>query len=280
MRSGGPAASARSAAIGAEAYARAMLNILEDSAAEKELLREAQTAMLNVLEDLAIEKARLVQTQKELVRSEEAARSSLHEKEALLKEIHHRVKNNLQAISSLLNLQARYLPDPAARKIFTQSQCRVQSIALVHEQLYRSVDLAHVDFHQYVESLVDNLFHTHDAGDRGIAREVDVGGVQLPIDLAIPCGLLVNELVTNSFKHGFPGGRRGTIRVSLREEQPGSLHLMVADDGVGIPPDLDLRSTRSLGLDLIFTFVNQLHATLEVKREGGTTFELRFRREA
>jgi len=262
--------------IGADEYARAMLNILEDAAAEKDHLRDAQKAVLNILDDLEVEKARLVDVQQEMLRSEHAARASLGEKELLLREIHHRVKNNLQVISSLLSLQARHLPDAAARAIFAQSQNRVQSIALVHEQLYLSGDLAHVDFERYVESLIDNLFYTYDADERGIGREIDVGGVQLPIDLAIPCGLLVNELVTNSLKHGFPGGRRGAIRVLLRVDGPGMVCLTVADDGVGVPPGLDLRRTRSLGLDLVFTFAEQLDATIEVRRQGGTAFDVRF----
>jgi len=271
-----PAPTREAPIAAADAYARAILNILEDSASEQVRLQESQKALLNVLEDLEAKKARLMAIQEELVRSEHAARASLREKEVMLKEIHHRVKNNLQVISSLLSLQARYVSDPVARGIFAESQSRVQSIALVHEQLYQSADLSHVDFRRYVQSLVENLFHTFNASERGITCEVDVGGVQLPIDLAIPSGLLVNELVTNSLKHGFPGGRTGSVRVLLRPDAPGMLHMTVADDGVGIPPDLDLRGTGSLGLDLIFTFSEQLDATVDVTREGGTVFDLRF----
>lgn len=195
----------------------------------------------------------------------------------LLKEIHHRVKNNLQVISSLLNLQARYLADPAAREIFNESQNRVQSIALVHEKLYQSANLSHIDFGDYVMALVDNLFHTHDASERGIARTVDIGGVKLAIDLAIPCGLVVNELVTNSLKHAFPRERTGNVRVLLqRAQDPRRLVLSVEDDGVGIPPDVDPRNTRSLGLDLVFTFAEQIEAEVEVVRTAGTTFRFTF----
>jgi PAS domain S-box-containing protein len=223
-----------------------------------------------------VERARLVASQQEVARSERAALHSLREKEVLLREIHHRVKNNLQVISSLLSMQARYLPDAEARAIFAQSQNRVQSIALVHEQLYRSADLSHVHFEGYVQSLIENLFYTYGAAERGIACEIDVGGVQLSVDQAIPCGLLINELVTNALKHGFPSGRRGLIRVLLCADRSGTLHLTVADDGVGIPRDFDLHDTRSLGLDLIFTFAEQLDAVIEVEREAGTAFVLRF----
>src|ERR1700687_2236567 len=131
----------------------------------------------------------------------ERLRASLKEKEVLLKEVHHRVKNNLQVISSLLNLQARHLNDPAAREIFNESQNRVLSIALVHEKLYQSADLSHIDFAEYVAVLVDNLLHTHDATKRGIVRELELGGTRLTIDLAIPCGLIITELITNCMKH-------------------------------------------------------------------------------
>jgi two-component sensor histidine kinase len=196
----------------------------------------------------------------------------------LLKEIHHRVKNNLQVISSLLNLQARYLPDPAARAIFSQSQNRVQSIALVHERLYESADLSHVDFGKYVAVLLDNIFDTHDALGRGIAKVIGVGEVHLTVDVAIPCGLIVNELVTNALKHAFPDGRAGEVRVSLSESQQGTLDLVVEDDGVGMPAGLDPRNTVSLGLDLVITFAEQLNAAVTIKRENGTHFGFRFRK--
>ena len=257
-----------------EATQKALLNIAEDAEAEKLRLRETQKAVLNILEDLASEKALLEQSQGEVARSE-AVRASLREKEVLLKEIHHRVKNNLQVISSLLSLQARYLTDPKAREIFNQSQNRVQSIALVHEQLYQSPDLSHVNFSEYTASLLDNLFHNYSAAERGLAKEIDVGGARLTIDVAIPCGLIVNELVTNALKHAFPDGRRGTIWVVL-QENPVELRLAIEDDGVGMPESLDPRNTGSLGLDLVFTFAEQLDASVEIERKGGTSFQFRF----
>ncbi|HSY38505.1 MAG TPA: histidine kinase dimerization/phosphoacceptor domain -containing protein [Polyangia bacterium] len=257
---------------------RAILNIADDGEAERALLRESQRAVLNVLDDLGAEKALLEKTQIAVLRSEQTVRASLKEKEVLLKEIHHRVKNNLQVISSLLNLQARYLPDPAARAIFSQSQNRVQSIALVHERLYESADLSHVDFGKYLAVLLDNVFDTYDAAGRGIVNVIDVGDVHLTVDVAIPCGLIVNELVTNAIKHAFPNGRTGEIRVSLSESPEGTLNLSVQDDGVGIPAGVDPRHTVSLGLDLVVTFAEQLNAEVTITRTNGTCFGFRFRK--
>ena len=256
---------------------RAILNIADDGEVERMHLRESQKAVLNILDDLGAEKALLERTQHEVLRSEQTVRASLREKEVLLKEIHHRVKNNLQVISSLLNLQARYLPDPAARAIFSQSQNRVQSIALVHERLYESADLSHVNFGKYLSVLLDNIFDTHDAASRGLSKIIDVGDANLTVDVAIPCGLIVNELVTNALKHAFPGGRTGTVRVSLRGSSNGALDLTVEDDGVGMPPAIDPRNTVSLGLDLVVTFAEQLNAEMTVVRERGTCFRFRFR---
>jgi two-component sensor histidine kinase len=257
-----------------ESLQKAILNIAEDAEAEALRLQDTQKALLNILEDLGAEKALLQKTQEDLIRSEQITRISLREKEVLLREIHHRVKNNLQVISSLLNLQAHALTDPAAREIFNESQNRVQSIALVHEKLHQSADLSHVNFEEYTAALLDNLFDTYNAADRGISRSIDVG-VQLAIDAAIPCGLIVNELVTNALKHGFPDGCRGTVSVGLHEEM-GGLKLVVADDGVGLPLHIDPRKTTSLGLDLVFTFAEQLDAQVEVLRERGTTFLFQF----
>jgi two-component sensor histidine kinase len=255
---------------------RAVLNILDDANAEKENLKSTQRAVLNILDDLALEKGRLETTQQAVARSEQALRASLKEKEVLLKEIHHRVKNNLQVISSLLNLQARYLKDAAAREIFTDSQNRVLSIALVHEKLYQSANLSHVNFSEYVSALLDNLFHTYDASERGIRKVLEAGQIDLAIDVAIPCGLIVNELAINSLKHAFPQRRGGQVRVVLKELGPDKLHLLVADDGVGMPPHIDPRNTPSLGLDLVFTFADQLDAEVEVSRDAGTAFRFEF----
>lgn len=211
---------------------------------------------------------------------EEQLKASLGEKEVLLKEVHHRVKNNLQVISSLLNLQARQLSDPSAHAVLSESQSRVQSIALVHEKLYQSADLAHIDFSGYLDDLVRNLFYTYNAAARGIAHHLEAAGSVLAVDLAIPCGLIVNELVSNALQHAFPAGRPGTVSVALGEPAPGVLELAVADDGIGLPGDLEPEQYRahSLGLDLVYTFAEQIDAKVEVQRQAGTSFRFRFRR--
>jgi two-component system, sensor histidine kinase PdtaS len=208
--------------------------------------------------------------------AEDKIRESLREKEVLLREIHHRVKNNLQVISSLLNLQARHLRDPAARTIFAQSQNRVQAIALVHEKLYQSRDLSRIQFDEYVQTLVSNLCHSLGAAERDISPSVEVGGITLAVDVAIPCGLIINELVTNSLKHAFPNRRGGCIQILLRRSGSDRLELIVQDDGVGLPSGLDPRQTPSLGLDLVFTFAEQLGATVDVRRHPGTAYSFVF----
>jgi two-component sensor histidine kinase len=208
--------------------------------------------------------------------AERQVRASLREKEVLLKEIHHRVKNNLQVISSLLNLQAAHLPEASARNLFSEAQRRVQSIALVHERLYQSKDLSHIGFDEYVHALIENLFYTQDARGRGIDAKLALGSIQLSIDAAIPCGLIVNELVTNSLKYAFPEGRTGTISIHMSANDNGRIELQVSDDGVGLPAGFDPRDTASLGLELVFAFAQQLAANVEVLRDHGTGFRFDF----
>jgi two-component sensor histidine kinase len=212
----------------------------------------------------------------ELERTQDKMRESLREKEVLLKEVHHRVKNNLQVISSLLNLQARHLSEPGARRIFAESQNRVQAIALVHEKLYQSSDLSQIQFDEYVQTLVSNLCHSLDAAERDISPSVEAGGIRVAVDVAIPCGLIINELVTNSLEHAFPDRRGGSIQVLMRRDGSGRLELVVHDDGVGLPAGLDPHQTPSLGLDLVFTFAEQLGATVDVRRHPGTAFSFVF----
>jgi two-component sensor histidine kinase len=232
--------------------------------------------VLNILEDLETERKRLEQTQQAVVRSELAARCALREKEALLKEVHHRVKNNLQVISSLLNLQARSLSDPQVKAIFNTSQNRVQAIALVHEKLYQSANLSHIDFAAHVVTLVDGLFRAYGALERGIVCEYQLKGPLIGIELAIPCGLIVNELVSNCLSHAFPDRSHGLIRIGLCALPGERVELTIGDDGVGLPPALDPRKTQSLGLDLVFTFAEQIGAEVQVNSHLGTQFCFNF----
>ncbi|MCX7032095.1 MAG: ATP-binding protein [Spirochaetes bacterium] len=200
-------------------------------------------------------------------------------KEILLKEIHHRVKNNLQVISSLLDLQARAARDDETRRLLSESQGRVRSMALIHERLYGSGSDA-VDFADYARDLVTHLRHSL-SGDSGrIAVAVDVEDVALDMDVSVPCGLVINELLTNALTHAFPEGRAGSVAVSLRRRPGGSLELRVADDGVGLPPEVDPDNPGTLGLRIVHILSAQIQGTLETVRcpaDGrGTAFSLVF----
>jgi len=211
----------------------------------------------------------------ELARSNTELAAALNAQEILLRELHHRVKNNLQVIASLFSLQARYLPDPRYRAIFEESRNRVFSIALAHEKLYRSKDLGRIDFSEYARNLVSHL-HSNLGPNSAISVITDINEVTLPVETAIPCGLVINELVTNAFKHAFPAGRHGAIRIVLREIDPARWLVAVEDDGIGLPAQISLGKTDSLGLDLVSILATQIGAEVEVTREKGTSFRLTF----
>ena len=208
-------------------------------------------------------------------RAEDQIKASLEEKEVLLREIHHRVKNNLQIISSLLNLQSRYIKDKQVLHVFKESQNRIKSMALIHKKLYQSKDLARIDFAEYVRSLIADLFRSYKADYDLITLKTNIDDVFLGIDTAIPCGLIINELVSNSLKYAFKGGQ-GEIRIDLHSEKEGKFTLIVSDSGVGFPKDLDFRNTESLGLQLACTLVDQLQGTIGLDRTGGTKFKIAF----
>jgi PAS domain S-box-containing protein len=207
--------------------------------------------------------------------AEEQIKASLKEKEVLLKEIHHRVKNNLQVISSLLYLQSKNIKDKQTIKMFRDSESRVRSMSLVHERLYQSQDLARVDFAEYMRSLANHLFRSYGINTNVIQLKINSDDVFLGVDTAIPCGLIINELVSNSLKHAFPDGREGEVRIELRADD-GQFMLMVSDNGVGFPQDLDFRDTGSLGLQLVNTLVEQIEGTIELDRSDGTAFRIAF----
>jgi len=207
--------------------------------------------------------------------SKERLLASLREKELLLKELHHRVKNNLQVISSLLNLQARELRDPETVRLFQESQGRVRSMALIHEQLYRSEDLARIDFAAYVEQLIAHLRHGVGSSGGRVDFRLDVEPVPLSLDLAIPCGMIVNELVSNALEHAFPDGRTGEIGVEFSRDEAG-FRLTIADDGVGMSAEWADGQGTSLGMKVVQALAKQLHGEFDVRQDGGTTFVLRF----
>ena len=201
---------------------------------------------------------------------------SLDEKVVLLKEIHHRVKNNLQIVSTLLDLQSDHTQDRQALEMFKESRGRVKSMALIHERLYRSQDLAHVNFVEYTRQLADDLYRTYKVSGDEIILDVDVDVPPLPIDIAIPCGLLLNELMSNCLKHAFKEATEGRIRVALRGGSGNANVLTVTDTGAGFPPDFDFRNTTSFGMQLVNTLVEQLNGRIEVKNSRGTEITVTF----
>ncbi len=227
---------------------------------------------------IALEHARLYeQAQQEIaerILAEEQLKASLAEKEVLLKEIHHRVKNNLQVISSLLNVQSMYVNDEETLRMLQDSRHRVRSMALVHERLYQAEDLARVDFAEYVRSLASYLIRSYGVAS-SVKLCVDVSDVSLSVDIAIPCGLILNELISNSFKHAFPNQRPGQINVSFKNHD-GELVLIVRDNGIGVPEGVDFRNTESLGLRLVSTLVAQLEGSIELATTHGTEFRIKF----
>lgn len=229
-------------------------------------------------------------------------RESLREKEMLLREIHHRVKNNMQVISSLLRLQSRNVQDEQQTEMLKDSQNRIKAMALIHEKLYRSKDLARIDFNDYIKTLVNDLFLTYKVSTGKVALKMNIETVSFGIDTAIPCGLIVNELVTNSLKYAFPGERDGEIKISLhkiadyksetstladgKSPKPRTradvaaeiFELTVSDNGTGIPKDMDIRKIESLGLRLIINLAEkQLQGKVELNRNNGTKFQIKFK---
>ncbi len=203
-------------------------------------------------------------------------RTALLEKETLLKEVYHRVKNNLQVVSSLFNLQLRALPEGVARATLRQSADRVRAMALVHEKLCRSDNLESIDIVAYVRELCDSLVAATGAGERGIAVDLEIEPIEIGLDASVPLGLLLNELICNSLKHAFPDGRAGSVRVRLARDGAGQALLEVRDDGVGLRSEAQDARGGSLGLRLAVSLARQLGGTLQFQSNGGTTASLAF----
>jgi PAS domain S-box-containing protein len=205
---------------------------------------------------------------------EATLQAALGERETLLKEVHHRVKNNLQMMVSLFALQAGAVKDPEAAAALLDSQERLRSMALIHEQLYQAPELARIDFASFVEVVVSGLGTVFGAHP-GVAFDVKVGDVWLGVDAAIPCALIVNELVSNALKYAFPDGRDGRIEVALQAlAAPGSFALSVADDGVGLPAGFDPEASATLGIRLVGILARQLRGHVTIDRARGTRFEI------
>jgi two-component system, sensor histidine kinase PdtaS len=207
---------------------------------------------------------------------EERIQAALREKDILLGEIHHRVKNNLQVIHSLLELQSSKIEDAAALRLLRESQNRIKSMALIHQTLYQSKDFALVDFGAFLDTLAPSLVASYSVDSGRVGLSIEAADVSLPIDAAIPCGLIVNELISNALKHAFPPGTSGRIDIVLAREADGRVLLSVSDDGVGIPGSLDLANTTTLGLQLVNLLADQVGADVVVSRAHPTRFRLCF----
>jgi PAS domain S-box-containing protein len=207
---------------------------------------------------------------------EERISAALHEKELLLGEVHHRVKNNLQVIDSLLSLQARRVNDPDVHAALRDSQNRIRSLSLIHQTLYQSRDFAFVDFDAFLKQLLPQLVNSMALDRDLITLDVETQEVQLPINLAIPCGLIVNELVTNALKHAFPNGRRGVVRVELARESDDQILMAVSNDGVPITMEFTVEGGGTLGMQLVHLLAQQIQGWVELERRPATRFCVRF----
>jgi PAS domain S-box-containing protein len=204
--------------------------------------------------------------------------TSLKEKEILLREIHHRVKNNLQIVASLLNLQSRYIHDKDTLAAINESQNRVRAMALVHEKLYQAKNLSKINLNEYIRFLGNSLFQFYGVKSTQITFETVIRDISVDINTAVPLGLIINELISNSLKYAFPDGRKGAICISVRQENE-TYSILFKDDGIGIPDDLDWRNTQSLGLRLVNSLVDQLDGTIELKKEKGIMYTIVIHRE-
>jgi PAS domain S-box-containing protein len=214
----------------------------------------------------------------EIKKAEDALKHSLHEKEILLKEIHHRVKNNLQIVSSLLKIQSSYVDDENVKQLFKESQNRVQSMSLIHQKLYQTKDLAHIDFREYIDTVSTHLQHSFGILEDKVEIKVDVHNIAMSIDNAIPAGLIINELITNALKHAFGTSGKGEIYINLAyDEFSHEYWLVVRDNGSGIRNDFDINRSGSFGLKLVSTLVGQMGGAIDIISRGGTEFRIMFK---
>jgi two-component sensor histidine kinase len=219
------------------------------------------------------ERIQMIETIKE---SEQQLKASLKEKEILLKEIHHRVKNNMAVVSSLLHLQSLYVKDDDLKKIFSESRNRISAMALVHEKLYQSKDFIEINLKEYIQTLIDNLFSSYNINKEYIRLETDIDNIQLDIDRLIPCGLILNELITNSLKHAFQDRKDGEIRITIKTVDSDKVLFSVSDNGFGLPEDVDVGNPQTLGLKLIASLTRQLRGDIKYDGKEGLSVEILF----
>jgi two-component sensor histidine kinase/HAMP domain-containing protein len=238
-------------------------------------LSNAFDSMTENLQKITVSRDELGKEIETRKRAEEKIKASLLEKETMLKEIHHRVKNNLQVISSLLNMQSSYLQDEKAKEMLRNSMDRVSTMARIHTMLYQSADMSRVDFGGFIKDLAGRLRQSHGIAESPVGIHTNVSDVSLTIETSIPCGLILNELVTNALKHAFPEGRGGEINIGMQLEGK-QVVLKIQDNGIGFPEALDFQHTKSLGLELVNLLVGQINGTIDLQVEGGTTFTITF----
>lgn len=240
-------------------------------------LAEFEIEMIRMLLDYIVLVVKNSQLYEEIKYNKDYLENINKEKEILLKEIHHRVKNNLQIISSLLYLQSRGIHDESIIELFEDSQNRIKSIALVHERLYQTQGMARIQLDSYIQELTAHLFHACGAKADTICLRLDIDDISLGLDTAIPCGLILNELVSNALKYAFPTRQEGTIHIAIHRNPEDTLTLTVRDDGIGLPEEIDFRHTESLGLQLVTMLVTQLQGTIALHAQQGTAFVISFR---
>ena len=221
---------------------------------------------------ISIENARLYKN----LENHASVQKSLKQKEILLKEIHHRVKNNLLVVSSLLDLQTNYTDEPEIIKLLESCQNRVTSMALVHQHLYGNSELDRINFAPYMESLLDNLAYSQGCAERNISLHLDLDEIELNIETANPCGLIINELVSNALEHGFRDRDQGNIWLQLKHNDDNQISLIIQDDGVGFKEDVDFYNSDSLGLELVCTLVEQVEGIIKLEQTKGTKIEIVF----
>ncbi|MBT3881460.1 MAG: hypothetical protein HOF76_20745, partial [Candidatus Scalindua sp.] len=258
----------------------ALTRELEDK--RKELAKSNESLEHRVserTEEIKGNNIKLIKKITENKRAEKQIKASLKEKEVLLAEIHHRVKNNLQIVSSMLHLQSNLTKDNKITEIMDDSQHRIQSMALVHETLYESHDFSEITIQHYLDELVRRLIAAYEQKTGTVTTKIEAEGIQLSIDTVIPIGLITNELITNSMKYAFQERKDNEIKVILNStEVEGEFELIISDNGIGIQEDIDIRNSKTLGLLLVTNVVElQLSGKLEVKRDKGTEFKIRFK---
>jgi two-component sensor histidine kinase len=216
----------------------------------------------------------VVRNRTEEIENEEKLMASIKEKEILLKEVHHRVKNNLQIINSILNLQSSYVTDEKTLDIINESQNRIRSMSYIHESLYQTSNFSSINFRDYIGNLITNLFYSYQVnGNINVVKKIE--NIDLALDQAIPCGLILNELITNSLKYAYDSDEKGDIVIELKEKG-NSVHVSVEDYGVGLPGNFDLETSESLGLSLVHTLIDQIDGEVIVNSDGGTKFLIIF----